>query len=139
MRRAVHGLLSAAVLAGMSLALAGALAAVMSDMSDISSREARCQVWRAEIHRISGSAAYAAVSAANLGSVPWTSASASFAGDGGEPALLTGEGPVPAGGSWRAAGPVAVPVSPGGEYLVLVSAAAEDGSELLCARLARAR
>ena len=139
MRRAVHGLLSAALLAGMSLALAGALAAVMSEMSDVSSREARCQVWRAEIHKISGSAAYAAVSAANLGSAPWASASASFEGDGGEPARLTGGGPVPAGGSWRAAGTVEVPVSPGEEYLVLVSATAEDGSEPLCARLARAR
>ena len=139
MRRAVHGLLSVAMLAGMSLALAGAVAAVMSDASDVASREARCQVWRAEIHATSNSASYAAVSAANLGSAPWASASASFAGDGGAPARLAGEGPVPAGGSWRAAGPLAVQVSPGGEYLVLVSASAVDGSEALCTRLARAR
>lgn len=139
MRRAVHGLLSVAMLAGMSLALAGAVAAVMSDASDVASREARCQVWRAEIRATSDSASYAAVSAANLGSVPWDSASASFAGDGGAPARLAAEGPVPAGGSWRAAGPVAAQVSPGGEYLVLVSVSAVDGSEALCTRLARAR
>ena len=128
MGRAVHGLLSVAM-------LAGAVAAVMSDASDVASREARCQVWRAAIHATSDSTSYAAVSAANLGSVPWASESSSFAGDGGAPARLAAEGPAPAGGSWRPAGPVAAQVSPGAEYLVLVSAG--DGFEALHAPCAR--
>ena len=135
MRRAVHGLLAVAMMAGMSLALAGALAAVMSEMSETASRDARCAVWRADLHRTGGSTAYAAVSASDLGSGGWTSATASFEDDGGAEAALQLSG----GGTWSAAGPVQARISAGEEYLVVVRAYGEDGSESLCTRLARAR
>lgn len=135
MRRAVHGLLAVAMMAGMSLALAGALAAVMSDMSETASRDARCAVWRADLYRTGDSTAYVSVSAASLGSGGWTSASASFEDDGGAEAALQLSG----GGPWSAAGTVQARLAAGGEYLVVVRAHAEDGSEALCTRLARAR
>ena len=135
MSRAVHGLMSVAMLAGMSLALAGALAAVASEMAGIAARDAGCQIWRADIYSVSNSTAYLSVSASNTGSVAWSSASAHLAGAG--PGLPGG--PAAPGGAWEAAGPVAALVAPGEQYLVRVSVAAEDGSEAVCARLARAQ
>lgn len=139
MRRAVHGLLAVAMLAGVSLALAGALAAVALEMSGVSSRAAVCQVWRAELHGTSDSTAYLSVSAANLGSGPWASAFAAFAGDGGAQASLAPPGPVPAGGAWDASGSVPAKVTAGKQYLVRVSASAADGSETVCTRSVRAQ
>ena len=136
MRRAVHGLLAVAMMAGMSLALAGALAAVMSEMSETASRDARCAVWRADLYRTGDSTAYVSFSVASLGSDGLASASAAFADDEGAEHVLRSA--APPGDSWEARGPLNATVTAGKEYLVRVSVLAPDGSESACSRVGTA-
>ena len=132
MRRAVHGLLAVAMMSGMSLALAGALAAVLLDMSDGIVRVG-CELWRADLYRTSGVTAYAAVSASALGQNP-ASVLATFTDDDGvehEMSLAFLHG------SWTARGPLDAAVTAGQEYLVRASVFGHDGSASTCLRVAR--
>lgn len=130
MRRAVHGLLAVAMLAGMSLALAGALAAVVLE-SD--TRGIYCELWRADLYRTSNSTAYASVSA-GIGPDAPASVSAVFSDDDGdehELALFS------SGGAWEYGGPLNATVSAGREYLIRASVSGDDGSASSCFRAAR--
>lgn len=134
MRRAVHGLLSVALLSGMSLALAAALASVAGSALDAQSRDARCEIWHAGITKMSDSAAYASVRAAGLGSAGLESASAQFRDGAGElRSLAMSE----SGGTWAAGALLPASVSAGDWYAVTVRASSPDG-EAVCSRPVRA-